>query len=198
MIAEPISPPIENPRRWRWTYSDLLRLDEMGFFADHRIELIDGEIVECAPMSPPRACVLSTLCADLHRIFDGGLIVRLRSPFTMEHNNLLQPDVLVVRGMKGEFKDRHPSTAELIIEVSDSTLAQDRTTKASLYARAGVPEYWIVNLVDEQIEVLRRPQASPSARFGFAYMETVIYRGDDKITPLSALEKQIAASDILP
>lgn len=109
-----------------------------------------------------------------------------------------EPDALVVRGVRGQFTDRHPTEAVLIVEVSDSTLTADKTTKASLYARAEIPEYWIVNLVDEQVEVLRRPAPSSAGKFGFIYLETVIHRGDDQIAPLAAPDKSIRAAALLP
>ena len=92
----------------------------------------------------------------------------------------------------------HPKTALLVIEVSDTTLPFDRNRKASLYAAAGIADYWIINLMDRQLEVLRQPIADASAPHGLTYGQTQILKSGEAIAPLAAPTSQIAVTDLLP
>jgi Uma2 family endonuclease len=110
-----------------------------------------------SPQSP-----LHTFTADrarefLGRLFAGAFHVRMRAPINLGHATEPEPDVGVVAGAREDFGQAHPTSAVLIVEISDSTLAYDRRRKGSLYARAGVADYWIVNLVQRQLEVYRAP-----------------------------------------
>jgi Uma2 family endonuclease len=86
----------------------------------------------------------------------------------------------------------------LIVEVADSTLRFDRNAKASLYARAGIEDYWVVNLVDQVLEVRRDPVPAPNARYGHRYSTTIMLHGGEHVTPLAAPHATIPASDLLP
>jgi Uma2 family endonuclease len=93
---------------------------------------------------------------------------------------------------------RATQSALLVIEVADSSLAFDRTVKASLYASAGVADYWIINLAQRQCEVHRKPVRSAKARFGWRYSQIAILKPRDSIAPLAAREKPISVADLLP
>jgi Uma2 family endonuclease len=86
----------------------------------------------------------------------------------------------------------------LIVEVADSTLRFDRNAKASLYARAGIEDYWVINLVDQVLEVRRDPGAAPKARYGHRFSTTIVLRGGEHVSPLAAPHATIPVSDLLP
>ncbi len=86
----------------------------------------------------------------------------------------------------------------MIVEVADSSLAYDRTVKHSLYARARIADYWIVNLVDRQLEIYRQPMADADAKYGFGYTVSEIYQPGQIVSPLAMGEKIVALSDVLP
>jgi Uma2 family endonuclease len=108
-----------------------------------------------------------------------------------------EPDVAYVPGTLRQVRT-HPTTALLIVEVSDTTLSYDRGNKASLYASAGIADYWIVNLVDRVVEVLRNPALSPAAKFGWSYSTTTTHFSGDSVTPLAAPSASVAVADLLP
>ena len=96
-----------------------------------------------------------------------------------------EPDVAVIAGSIRDYTDAHPSTAALVIEVADTSLAYDRTTKASLYAKAGIAEYWIINLNNRQLEVYRSPRVDATQRYGFRYADITIYSATECVAPLA-------------
>jgi Uma2 family endonuclease len=108
-----------------------------------------------------------------------------------------EPDVAVADGPKGSFAG-HPTTAVLVVEVSDTTLSIDRGRKAGIYARAGIADYWIVNINRRQLEIYRRPVADATAQEGYRYDETTIRGEADSATPLAAPQAAIRVVDLLP
>src|SRR5207247_10672957 len=109
-----------------------------------------------------------------------------------------EPDVMVVAGQIRGHRDAHPERAALVVEVALSSLAFDRRHKGSLYARAGVADYWIVNLVDRVVEVRRRPAPDPGADFGAAYQDIELARPGATLTPLAKPAARVAVADLLP
>jgi Uma2 family endonuclease len=139
----------------RFTVEEFHRLSELGIY-DERAELIRGVVFEALRKSPLQ-CVIS------HRLYDRIFALRLPgctvfagTPLTLRDSEPL-PDVSIVAGDVSEFDHRHPSTAELVIEVAVITVDADRE-KAGIYAEAGVKEYWIVLPVERQVEVYRQPR----------------------------------------
>ncbi|MBI2370409.1 MAG: Uma2 family endonuclease, partial [Deltaproteobacteria bacterium] len=104
----------------------------------------------------------------------------------------------VVPGSPRDYLDAHPTTALLVVEVADTTLVYDRDLKGSLYARAGIAEYWIVNLTDRALEVYRDPAPSPRARYGSSYQTFQRLSPPDSVSPLAAPWARIAVADLLP
>jgi Uma2 family endonuclease len=109
-----------------------------------------------------------------------------------------EPDVAIIAGNVRDYVDAHPTTATLIVEVADTSLAYDRTIKASLYARAGVADYWIVNLIERQLEVYRRPTRDAAQPYGFGYAEMTVYTAAERVTPLALPLASVAVADMLP
>jgi len=124
--------------------------------------------------------------------------VRLHSPLALGEESELEPDVAVVSGTPLDYVSAHPATAALVVEIADSSLRVDRRVKASAYARAGLPEYWIVNLVESAVEVHRDPQAIPEAAHGSGYRAISILRPPAAIAPLSAPDRPVLVADLLP
>ena len=137
---------------------------ELGLFRpDERVQLLDGEIVTMTPQNSPHAAAIGKTERVLARVFGDAYWIRIQMPIVLDPDSEPEPDVAVVSGTPADYVQEHPRTAELIVEVSDSTLALDRERKALFYARVGIPEYWIVNLPDRCLEVHREPVASSSA-----------------------------------
>jgi Uma2 family endonuclease len=122
----------------------------------------------------------------------------MQGPLDLRPHSEPEPDVAVVPGRRQDYAVRHPHIALLVVEVSDTSLAQDRGDKASLYAAAGITDYWIVNLVDGQLEVFRNPIADPSQRHGHRYADVIVLARSDRVTPLAFPSVSIPVADLLP
>jgi Uma2 family endonuclease len=129
--------------------------------------------------------------------FGIGFWVRTQVPLNLSEETDVEPDVTVVPGKPRDYPE-HPTTALLVVEISETTLDYDRGRKGSLFAAAGLADYWIVNLIDDQLEVYRNPVADPSEPFGFRYADQIILRRGDQIAPLAAPQANIAVADLLP
>jgi Uma2 family endonuclease len=161
------------------------------FTSEDPIELIDGEIIK--HMAPQKSLHMTgiTLAQEaLRTAFGAGFVIRVQGPLRLGLDSLPEPDVAVVRGAPRDFIEGHPRTADLVVEVSDSTLRLDRGRKLRLYARAGIPEYWLVNLSDACVEVFRQPR-------GQDYAEKRTCRRGEMIAtgPAGA---PVAVADLLP
>jgi Uma2 family endonuclease len=147
----------------RWTRAEYERMAETGVLRpDERVELLDGEILlVMTPQNSPHAAVIGKTEDVLRQTFGRGIWVRTQMPLILDPDSEPEPDLAVVPGSPSDYVQEHPRTALLVVEVADTTLEKDRGRKAATYARAGIPEYWIVNLVDHCLEVYRDPIASP-------------------------------------
>ena len=139
-------------------YHALLRSGQLS--PADRLELLDGQLVPKMTILPPHATAVENVRELLREALPTGWHVRSQQPITLATSEP-EPDVAVVRGHRHDYATRHPGAAEvaLVVEVADSALAVDRGLKARLYAEAGIDIYWIVNLVDRQIEVHTSPTA---------------------------------------
>jgi Uma2 family endonuclease len=196
--------PIRRERATRkrlFTRTELERMEDAGLFhPDERIELIGGELfLKELPLKSPHATAIRLCEVALRKIFTEGCFVRSQLPLTLSERDEPIPDVAVVPGAIRDYEKHHPSTALLVVEVSETTLRFDRQVKASLYAWAGIPEYWIVNLVDGVVEVYREPAPMRRTQYGFGYLKTEIYRAGDPIVPMSIPEASpIPVASLLP
>lgn len=182
------------PRR-RWTVEEFQSAARFGLFRpEERLELLDGEILEKRPPDPPHSSATGLVDDVLRRAFAGvDGFIRTENPVVLPHASQPEPDVAVVRGQRRDFASRHPSPADLllVVEVSFSTLADDRGIKARLYAEAGIAEYWIVNLRDRQLEVHRTPQNG-------IWTQTFVVATGNSVAPLAAPGATVAVADLLP
>jgi len=185
-------------RTRRWRRVEYERLVDLGLFEPgERLELLDGILVVREPQNAPHATAMRAVQEALRRAFGAGWDVRPQLPVALDDDSEPEPDVAVVPGSYRDYRGAHPSRPALVVEIADATVTADRR-KGGLYARAGVPEYWIVNLMDEVLEVYRRPTTSEPSRFGWAYAETQMVRRGDVFTPRAAPSGPVAVDDLLP
>jgi Uma2 family endonuclease len=147
-----------------------------GFFRDERVELIQGVVVEMSPQNAPHSYVIQVLTRLFMPRLPGRADLRIQLPFVAGAYSLPEPDLAVVA--VGNYMAAHPAQALLIIEVADSSLTFDRQEKAALYASAGVPEYWVVNLADRIVERHSEPA-------GGAYARLTPFRSGETVAPLA-------------
>ncbi len=187
------------PRTRRWSRLEYERLIEKGFFQpDERLELISGELVVREPQAAPHATAIRLLTRALHRIFGADWNIDVQLPMGVHDESEPEPDVSVVSGGPRDYLASHPTRPVLIVEVAESSLAFDREHKGSLYARAQVADYWIVNLVDRVLEVYREPVQAPAAPYGWHYSALLRLGPTDFISPLATPHARIAVADLLP
>lgn len=189
--------PLTEPRSVRWTKDEYHRLAELGCFDNRRVELLDGEIFEMPVPKIPHVIALDVTTDALRTAFGSGYWVSPQAPLDLTLTSEPIPDLFVVPGKARDYT-AHPTTALLIVEVSDTTLSHDRNRKASLYAAARIQDYWIVNLVDRQLEVYRVPVPDPSQAFGFRYSQPTILFPGDTVAPLVLPQASIAVADLFP
>src|SRR5215467_13899211 len=177
MAMSSVIGPYGETRRWRRAEYD--RLVDLGMFEGERLELLDGLLVLREPQGSPHAATVSLIGQVVATAFGPGWHPRLQMPLALDDDSEPEPDVAVVTGVPREYLGAHPATAALAVEVAEATLRLDRV-KSGLYARAGIQDYWIVNLVERVLEVHREPhvggcpawlglslhRAPPSARDG--------------------------------
>ena len=148
------------PARHRLTVRDYHRMGDAGIFGeDDRIELIDGDLIDMAPISPGHASTVNRLSQAFVLACAGRAIVSIQNPIALDDRSEPQPDVAILRLRDGFYAARHPGPADilLLVEVADSSLRFDRTVKLPLYARAGIAEVWIVDLQHQVLEAYRAP-----------------------------------------
>jgi Uma2 family endonuclease len=180
----------QQPRRW--TREEYDRMVEAGILGpEDRVELIEGEILTMSPQKSPHATGVQLAGDVLQEVFGQGFVVRRQLPLALAADSEPEPDVAVVEGRPRDYRDAHPSTAILIVEVAETSLIYDRTIKKALYAAAGIPEYWIVNLTGGGLEVYREP-------LGSDYRSRLILRPDETVSPRVRPEARILAADLLP
>jgi Uma2 family endonuclease len=178
----------------RITVDEYHRMGEAGVFApDERIELLDGVLITMPPIGPPHAFSVRVLNDILGQKLAGRAIVDVQNPVTIAPISEPQPDVMLLRPPHLRYAKALPVTADalLVIEVADSSRAIDRGPKLRAYARAGVSEVWIVDLVQQVVDVFTEPSGEDYAR------RTRAERGD-QLAPSTFADAVIAVSDILP
>lgn len=180
------------PPRHRFSLEQYEQMLESGIFgAEERLELLDGEIIDMAPQKSRHATAIQLLDQVLRSVFGQGYCIRTQLPLRLDAFSEPEPDVAVVIGNPRDYRDAHPDTALLIVEVAESTLAYDRTRKLAAYARAGIPEYWILDLGAETLEVCRRADSG-------SYLERRILEGTARVAPLGMDEGEFRVGELFP
>jgi Uma2 family endonuclease len=176
----------------------LYRLLDLGFFQDQRVELIGGEILLMASQKNIHAVGIKLTEDALIVAFGPGYWVRVQASLDLSPLSVPDPDIAVVQGSPRQAGPSNPTSALLIVEVSETTLTFDRTRKASLYAASAIQDHWIVNLVQRQVEVHRKPVPDAGQPFGWRYADVTILDPGDSIAPLAAPQAKVAVDDLLP
>lgn len=189
--------PIVEPTARLFSRDEYYRMAELGLFRGQRVELIAGEIIEMPALNPPHAMATKLTEKVLEAAFGRRYHARVQQPLSLGINSDPEPDIAIVSGSPRAYRT-HPTTAALVVEVSDSTLRYDQNDKGSLYAAAGLQEYWIVNLVDRQLEVYRRPVPDANESHGFIYDDVTFFGPTDSAAPLARPRARVAVADLLP
>ena len=186
-------------RTKRWTRAEYDRLVELGAFSPaDRLELLAGDLVVCEPQGTPHMTAIRAAEEALRHCFGPGWEVRTQAPVALDDESEPEPDVVVAPGTFRDYRHAHPSGPVLLVEVADTSLESDREHKGSLYARAGVPEYWIVNLIDSTLEVYRDPTADSTAAHGWRYRSATTMRAGDEVSPVAGRGAPISVAELLP
>jgi Uma2 family endonuclease len=183
-------------RRWKRVEYD--RLADLGLFDGDPVELISGQLVVAEPKGTYHTSAVSAAEYALRAVLPPGWIVRTQAPVSLDDESEPEPDLAVVPGRPADYRYAHPERPALALEVADSSLTFDRQHKGSLYARAGIEDYWILNLVDRCLETYRDPRPDPSAPYGWRYRSVATLTPPALATPLAFPSSHVAVADLLP
>lgn len=189
---------LAEPKLKLWAQTEYHKMSELGWFCGGRVELIEGEIVEMSPQASLHAAGICLVNEALRNAFGPGFVVRIQLPMDFGAVSEPEPDVAVVSGTARDHSMSHPKSALLIVEISDSTLRYDRSKKASLYAKAGVEDYWVLNLPDRKLELHRKPIRDDAQVYGYGYSSVTVLSSTDSVAPMSAPLRHMQISDLLP
>jgi Uma2 family endonuclease len=185
------------PRIRTWSRAEYDRLIERGLLdEDEPIELLDGLLLVKEPQQTPHATGVMLVAEALREAFGPGWAIRQQLPVALDDRSEPEPDVCVVPGSARDYRDAHPTRPALIVEVAASGLGIARGRKANAYARAGIADYWIVNLIDRVLEVHREPYRRGERRWSYRSVQTL--GAQEAVTPLAAPAARIAVGDLLP
>jgi Uma2 family endonuclease len=183
------------------TIDDYRQMEREGQFFGQRVQLIGGELLFLSPQSNDHTVSIANVQDALEAIFNRRQYwVRNQGRLDLGPLSHPDPDIAVVAGSRRHWAAlrRIPDHAILVVEVSDSTLSDDRNRKASRYAASGIADYWIVNLQDLQLEIRRDPQPDASEPFGFRYSIVTIHTSGEFVSPLAMPTGQVAVAELLP
>lgn len=184
-----------NPRSdFLWSREDYEDLVRRGVFGpEDRLELLNGRLITMAPQNTPHAISYNLTRKYLDRVFHSGYDVRPQLPLALDESSEPEPDLAVVRGEIRDYAEHHPTPSDtvLVVEVADSSLIYDRTEKLAAYARAGIPEYWILNLGERVLEVYREPA-------GGSYAGKATFRPEESVAPDGGEASPVRVAELLP
>ena len=179
---------------WRFTVDDYYAMAEAGILThDERVELINGEIIEMSPIGDRHAYSVDEIIDLFFAQLRSRARVRCQNPVRLDGLREIQPDIAILRLRDDLYSTGHPGPADvfLLIEVSDSTLAYDRNVKLPMYANAGIPEIWIVNIPNGVVEVYMDPTAGE-------YRTRRVFRSEETVSPSSFPDVSLPVSRIVP
>lgn len=185
---------LEHPQRHPISADEYLRMGEAGVFAPEvRLELIEGEIVEKAPIGSPHAGMVNLLNRLFTRLAGDRAVVSVQNPLVIGDRSVPQPDLALLKPRADDYSGAHPNAGDvlLVVEVADTTLPFDLQIKVPLYARAGIREAWVVDLQNRALRVFRDPGAD-------GYRTSFSATGDDAIAALALAEVAVAPSALFP
>jgi Uma2 family endonuclease len=189
-MAEPLELPLPRPERLRpLRRGEYDRLVELGVFGSERVELLYGMLVSMSPQGAPHAYVVRELTRRLTLMLGDRALVQAQSPLALSEESEPEPDVAVVPW--GDYRQEHPHTALLVVEVAESSLRDDRLIKGRLYAEAAIPEYWIIDVRRVVLERHTRPSGS-------GYLERSEHGPGETLTLVALPEVSIETAAFLP
>jgi len=178
-------------QRQLFTISEYYKMAEVGILKPtDKVELINGEIIQMSPIKSPHASAITTVHELLTEQLFKKVTIRTQHPIQIDNHSEPEPDIAVVAYRKDRYRANHPVPKDvlLLIEVADSTLRYDRKIKKKLYAASDIPEYWIINIPDSQIEVFKKPRNG-------RYTQEVIYKDTESISA-QKISFKITVTDI--
>lgn len=193
-----MDPTITSRRPYRWTREEFLQMIDLGWFQGKRVSLLDGQVIEMASQYDLHLASVTATADALRLAFGSGHWVRVQGSLDLSPHGIPDPDLAVTLGSYRGAGKTIATSALLVVEVSESTLSDDRNYMSHLYAAGGIADYWIVNLVQRQVEVYRDPVADSTQLFGFRYNSRTILDPPDTVSPLAAPQASITVADLLP
>jgi Uma2 family endonuclease len=184
------------PKIKRWNVDEYHRMSELGILdANDRTELVEGEILLMSAKGVPHTLTLRLLASFLNNAFDrdrSGLVI-IQDPIQLSNTSEPEPDLAIVKGTMLDYARNHPYPEDvyLIVEIADSTLKQDTQVKDKLYARAGIADYWVVDIQNRQLNIFRNPTAT-------GYTDRLILSEPNQFAPLAFPQVSIDLTSILP
>ncbi|MBP3960760.1 Uma2 family endonuclease [Gemmata sp. G18] len=185
------------PRNLLWTVDQFHHLGDLGMFEGRRAMLINGVIVEEGPMNPPHRIALELSENALRGAFGAGWRVCNQMPLVLGQTTDPEPDLAVIAGSP-RGASTHPTSAALVVEVSDSSLRYDTTEKMSLYAAGAIADYWVVDVSGRQLLVFRDPQPDSTQSHGHGYASRQVFGPNDAVAPLAAPHAPVRVADLVP
>jgi len=196
LIEVPVESVPRSPSRKRWTRAECARLETAGLPDPEHLELVEGELIDKMGKNRPHVDALVMMQAWLQKVF-GVRRVNPEAPIDVspEDNpsNEPQPDLIVLNRNFTKFRSAKPGPQDLclVVEVSDTSLNFDLTVKGALYARAGIADYWVLDVNGRRLIVHRDPQSGK-------YLSVLIYNEQETVAPLAAPDAMFKASDAFP
>ena len=196
--TSPPAAPAASPLPYRWTCDEFYCLGGIPSLADKKLILIDGEVLEMAAPGPAHTRAQAIIERRLRAVFpEDRYWIRGQGGMILGINTDPIPDVAVIEGTPWTVTG-HPSWALLVIEIADTSLAYDTGDKASLYAAAGVADYWVVDVENRTLHVFRTPTPDAARKYGHGYATTTILGPAYQLAPLAAATRPVTAADLLP
>lgn len=172
----------------RWTRVEYDRLIEAGFFRPgDPVELLGGQMIVAEPQGGRHFAALRAAQEALRAAVGAGWEIRGQGPIALDEESEPEPDLAVVPGTFRDYRAAHPSSPALVVEISETSLALDRAHKGSLYARAGLADYWIVNLPERRLE---------TTPFGWRYHSLTVLEPGASVSPLARPDRRLEVSDL--
>lgn len=186
-----------SPTPKRYSVAEFHQMWESGLFDDCKPMLINGEVFEMAKPGPAHNTSGGLADNALRVAFPSGIWVRIQMPLVLGQRSDPEPDIAIVRGGPRDYPT-HPTTAELVVEVADTSLDMDTGAKAQLYAAAGISDYWVVDLNNQLLIVHRDPRPDTTNPFGASYATITRVAPGQTVNPLASSLTSVNVADLIP
>lgn len=188
---------ISVPHPKRWTVDEFHDYFGEPTYSNHQFMLIEGEAIERPAPTALHCAAIGLVQQALCEVSGKFACIRSQMPLVLSNTTDAMPDIAVVLGSPRDYQ-QHPRSALLVVEVAESSLAYDTRDKANLYAAGGIPEYWVVDLVNRQLHLFRDPTVDAAQTFGAYYRSRQVFDASATVNALAAPANPIAVSNLLP